>query len=526
MDRFVTKASASSSSAARPAFEIPTQHNQTSAVRPVVFLSSNLFWSSQQSESGIELLREGVLDAIEYGAEVICVAGLGWSNIATLREQHQMESLDNEVRDFLKTELLPHVRKRWKETVAQPDCQMLFNATCATFYLRSFADEVDYRTIDPGVGRPALGVIFHRQGSKLCVFTACWNRTPRRSKMRMLQEYVKCAQERCSAEQPHFLIGGSFDLGKALMDRFLCDLAVPVDILINDALGTDYMSARDFALVGGGLQCSSGGRPCTDELIDVRVLIQDPAEPSHAHAPEPAPKKVRLQENHSDPLQVHGPEPPPKTFHAHSEGGKNPQNNSAAQPLKLKPRTPLYDQFIANLDAEGEANLLDELAETFMFGDVAHINVHGDRVDRRMPLAMKAEDLLEVTEAQRHRHYERLRARRDPRTMLYNLESFWFSNDDMKEIFNEWKKDYKSWLHAASISQYESLLRTYPQGAHKLLHSRYHTYLFQLFGSKVLTHKFIELPLCSAERPAAIIRELVDEWWKFKKTPRCNLAAN
>ena len=507
MDRFVTKASASSSSAARPGFEIPTQHNQTSAVRPVVFLSSNLFWSSQRSESGIQLLREGVLDAIEYGAEVICVAGLGWSNIASLRSTtvgsnpKEMENLANEVRQFLKRELLPHVRERWKETVEQSDCRMVSNATCATFYLRSFAYAVDYHTIDPDVGRHSLGMIFHRERSKLCVFTACWNRTPHTSKMRMLQEYVEYAQEMCSDEQPHFLIGGSFDLGKTLMDRFLCDLVVPVDILINDALGTDYMSATDFALVGGALQCSSGGRPCQNELdptVDVRILIEDPAEP-----PEPPPKKTRLKER-----------------------GKNPHNNSAAQPLKLKPRTPLYDKFIANLDGEGEANLLNELAETFMFGDVAHINVHGDRVDRRVPLAVKAEDLLEVTEAQRHRHYERLRARRDPRTMLYNLESFWFNNDDMKEIFNEWKKDYKSWLHTASISQYESLLRTYPQGAHKLLHSRYHTYLFQLFGSKVLTHKFIELPLCSAERPAAIIRELVAEWSKFKNTPRYNLAAN
>ena len=84
---------------------------------------------------------------------------------------------------------------------------------------------------------------------------------PRRSKMRMLQAYVEPAQEACSAEQPHLLIGGSFDFGKTMMDRLLCDLPFPVNILVNDAPGTNYTSAPDYALVAGDLRCFSGGRP-------------------------------------------------------------------------------------------------------------------------------------------------------------------------------------------------------------------------------------------------------------------------
>ena len=104
-----------------------------------------------------------------------------------------------------------------------------------------------------------------------------------------------------------------------------------------------------------------------------------------------------------------------------------------------------------------------------------------------------------MTEAQRHRQYERLRARNDPRTTSYDLKSFWFNNEDMREIINAWKKDYTSWMHADSIVRYESLLRDHPQSAHQLLHSRYNTYLFQLFGSKVLTLKFIEMALFAVE---------------------------
>ena len=42
----------------------------------------------------------------------------------------------------------------------------------------------------------------------------------------------------------------------------------------------------------------------------------------------------------------------------------------------------------------------------------------------------------------------------------------------------------------------------------------------------MLTHKFIEMPLCSAEQPATIIRELIAEWVKFKKTPKYQQAVD
>ena len=79
------------------AFEMAVERNQSNAVQPVVFLSSSLPWNSQRSPQGLQVLREGILDAIEYGAQVINVAGLGCSNLAKLPYQHQRDSLDSEV---------------------------------------------------------------------------------------------------------------------------------------------------------------------------------------------------------------------------------------------------------------------------------------------------------------------------------------------------------------------------------------------------------------------------------------------
>ena len=110
----------------------------------------------------------------------------------------------------------------------------------------------------------------------------------------MLKAYVQSAKEACSAEQPHLLIGGSFDIGKALMDNLLCDLSFPLDILVNDA----RQSARDYALVTRVLRCSSGGLPDRQSgvVTDVRILLED--EPIEDDDPstddnEPPPKKPR-----------------------------------------------------------------------------------------------------------------------------------------------------------------------------------------------------------------------------------------
>ena len=58
------------------------------------------------------------------------------------------------------------------------------------------------------------------------------------------------------------------------------------------------------------------------------------------------------------------------------------------------------------------------------------------------------------------------------------------------------------------------------QAAHQFAKARFAAYKFQLFGSPLLTHAFIELPLCSAEQPANIIGQLVIEWDALKETPK------
>jgi hypothetical protein len=334
----------------------------------------------------------------------------------------------------------------------------------------------------------------------------------------MLQAYAVAAQEAFSAVQPELLIGGSFDISKVLMDHLLCDFAFHVDILMNDA----DLAAHDYALLAGTLRCSSGGRPNAQSdshpypsggiATDVRILIHEECIETQPNVTNELAQKKLRPPNDSSAAQPADSAARSSVRHA---------GMAAKHDTILKPLTPLYDQFLANLEKEGGlVDLMDELAATFMFGEVANINVRGDRVDRKVPLALKVEWLLEATQAQRRLQYERLQAAGDGRTAAYDLEGFWFTDTDMKTVYNTWRQNHTSWMQSDSICVYEKLCRDKPKAAHQFAHTRFGTYLFHLFGCKMLTHKFIELPLCSAEQPAAIILDLVKEWEEFKQTER------
>ncbi len=59
---------------------------------PVVFFSFNLPWSCQQTAKGIFALKEAVTDAIDYGAEVINIAGLGCSSIHAMKDTNSAQA--------------------------------------------------------------------------------------------------------------------------------------------------------------------------------------------------------------------------------------------------------------------------------------------------------------------------------------------------------------------------------------------------------------------------------------------------
>ena len=52
--------------------------------KPIIFLSLDTPWANQQREDGIQRLQDAVVNAIDFGAEVITIAGLGFTSLAHL----------------------------------------------------------------------------------------------------------------------------------------------------------------------------------------------------------------------------------------------------------------------------------------------------------------------------------------------------------------------------------------------------------------------------------------------------------
>ena len=119
----------------------------------------------------------------------------------------------------------------------------------------------------------------------------------------------------------------------------------------------------------------------------------------------------------------------------------------------------------------------------------------------------KLEEFLRVVEEQRENHLRRTPGL-DPDRI--------FSEADMREILKRWVDDYRSWMNAQTVQQYERLRAGRNKGdgqkARALLRSAFSTYQFQVLGNKHLLRAFIQHPLCSAAQPAAAIRQFIAAW--------------
>ena len=85
---------------------------------PVVFFSFNLPWGLQQTTSGIFALKEAVTDAIDYGAEVINIAGLGCSSIHAMKDTNSAQAKED-----LEREVTLSNSPRGCNTAASKRCQ-------------------------------------------------------------------------------------------------------------------------------------------------------------------------------------------------------------------------------------------------------------------------------------------------------------------------------------------------------------------------------------------------------------------
>ena len=103
--------------------------------------------------------------------------------------------------------------------------------------------------------------------------------------------------------------------------------------------------------------------------------------------------------------------------------------------------------------------------------------------------------------------------------------------DNMREIFNEWRKHPEDWMNPKSLKRHEHML-WYGQEhrAQQFAKTRFSTFLFQLSGCKFLVHKLIQLPIISqlssssVEQPvprqpaATVLMELLNSYEKHKTT--------
>ena len=161
--------------------------------------------------------------------------------------------------------------------------------------------------------------------------------------------------------------------------------------------------------------------------------------------------------------------------------------------VSLRQPTPLYDNLIAYLERGMQQHpdaggFIEYLTQCCFFDQLLTMDSFGQLLERPLPLAVKMEELLRTARRERERILQKLQ---QPSSSNVRIES-----EDMIEMWNEWRKDVRSYMHHTTFATYEKHLRNgKSQKAHQLGKQAFSTYLFQLSGCKFLLHKLIELPI-------------------------------
>ena len=163
-------------------------------------------------------------------------------------------------------------------------------------------------------------------------------------------------------------------------------------------------------------------------------------------------------------------------------------------------QTPFTDEFFRNLQratehrgsSDHEEELMEYILTDCIWGDL----LYNDRdAETTMPLSRKMENLLEAV------HKRRQLLLRD---LLTDDSSHYIAYTDMKNMFNNWRKDVGEWMHEHNRKEYEYLKSgDKKSSAHALGKRAFNKYLFQLCGDKFLLQKLIQLPLVRDPNSAA-----------------------
>ena len=306
---------------------------------------------------------------------------------------------------------------------------------------------------------------------KVCVITMAFPTLPITVRGRILDASV---EEAINSSSNAVVVGGFFHSPFLWLDNRVWKLKLDIDIsIISDLYVLPW--------------CATGTLNCT--ALDAQgpfTLVIDHVQSSAERPASSSPSSVRHDLASSAVL------PAPKATTSPS----SPQ-------LRLKPHTPLYDQFLADLEAGNDdaevSSLLDHTKLFCFHGELCYIDGYGEHFDRPMPLSLKMEELLRVVTDKRRDIVAAAGLSEE------SLSHHHATPTEMQDIMNNWRNDVSSWMSTDNQNQYWELKRRRSQKAHQFAKSRFTTYCHHISGCRFLLSKFIELPILrvgSAERPA------------------------
>ena len=203
---------------------------------------------------------------------------------------------------------------------------------------------------------------------------------------------------------------------------------------------------------------------------------------------------------------------------------RNCENFTPAPSLHIpKSDCPLAEHIVNNLAeaaCDDEAtSVVEELEQLFMFGEVKLKKVPGHWDEEIKDPMQRLQYVLELLKEQRDIHIGRLLNRHDPR-LRGGQADFTFTDEDMKEVHNTWRKDPRRWMKQDSLLIWQQMKG---DQAHNFLKSRFGAMKFQLLGNEALVDFTIRCNLIGAVQPAAL-QDFMHRWKQYIETPACRQA--
>ena len=118
-----------------------------------------------------------------------------------------------------------------------------------------------------------------------------------------------------------------------------------------------------------------------------------------------------------------------------------------ASDVILGPATPLYDAMIQNVSEMEDPKFIElmaEIRERFVWGDVQYIDSFGNWTDKAVPFPVKFETALRVAKEQRDKVIRWRRNLGDDMAIQAKL-----TEEDLQLIMNRWRSDIGSWMRSS-----------------------------------------------------------------------------